>query len=89
MEYMWMILEAHKTRKDCQIKLEAQPTSSLGLRVQDQYTLICMPRSHPGSVLDILYMYGNLRRQSLQWIWSHAKKSLESMGIIKIQSRPE
>jgi hypothetical protein len=58
-------LETEETSKDVQIKLEARARVRLG--VQEQAALKQTPRSHTGSVWDVLHMHGKLRRRPIQW----------------------
>jgi hypothetical protein len=58
-------LEMKETSKDVRIKLEARARVRLG--VQEQAALKRTPRSHTGSVWDVLHMHGKLRRRPIQW----------------------
>jgi hypothetical protein len=53
------------------------------LRFHDQHVLKGMPRMHPDSDCDRIYMVRKIKRLSNEPNWSHHKIHKESMGIVE------
>ena len=56
---------------------------------RQQPTQKMMPRSHTESVLNVLYMDGNIILRSFQWHRFQAQIRLGLIGIIETKGRPE
>jgi hypothetical protein len=77
-------VEVQRSSKGGQAKLKSQSKSSWNpIRIPGTVAPKSSPRSHTNSILDVLYMDGNIRGSNFQWNRSHIQISFGSTGNVE------